>query len=109
LSVPALTDADFFLDGLDTSLFPGVSSSIQTHNGFGEAQARSASAVLAAVKKGFSTYSVSKVTVIGHSLGTQFSIITTTFEEISHMSYSQAAPLPSSAPRTSKRASPTRQ
>ncbi|KAF5316579.1 hypothetical protein D9619_006735 [Psilocybe cf. subviscida] len=73
--IPALTDADFFLDELDTNLFPGVSSTIKTHNGFGEAQRRSASAVLAAVNKGFSTYGVTKVTVVGHSLGGAIAII----------------------------------
>ncbi|KAF5316578.1 hypothetical protein D9619_006734 [Psilocybe cf. subviscida] len=73
--IPILTDLDFFLDELDGNLFPGVSPSIKTHNGFGEAQRRSASDVLAAVKQGFSTYSISKVTVVGHSLGGAIAII----------------------------------
>ncbi|KAF7977985.1 hypothetical protein HWV62_1821 [Athelia sp. TMB] len=36
--LPDLTDVDYFLTTLDTTLFPGVSSSIEVHNGFGHAQ-----------------------------------------------------------------------
>jgi hypothetical protein len=64
-----LVDANFFWDTLSPSLFPGISSSIQVHDGFTNAQANSASAVLAAVKKIMKDRSVTKVTVIGHSLG----------------------------------------
>ena len=39
-SIPLLTDADFFLTELDQSLFPGVSSSIEVHDGFKDAQAK---------------------------------------------------------------------
>jgi len=39
-SIPLLTDANFFLTGLDSGLFPGLSSSIEIHDGFGDAQAR---------------------------------------------------------------------
>ncbi|KAF9563618.1 lipase [Agrocybe pediades] len=75
--LPVVTDLDFVLDDFDSSLFPGVSSSIKTHNGFNEAHARSASAVLAAVKKGMSTYSTSQITIVGHSLGGALAIIST--------------------------------
>lgn len=67
--VPLLTNADFFQDDLDSSLFPGVPSNVKTHNGFGEAQARSAKDVLAAVKSGLSAFNADKVTLVGHSLG----------------------------------------
>ncbi|KAF8159299.1 lipase [Crassisporium funariophilum] len=73
--LPLLTNADFFLDELDSTLFPGVSSSIQTHNGFGEAHKRSAPSVLAAVKKGLTLYSTTQVTLVGHSLGGAIAII----------------------------------
>ncbi|KAG5640072.1 hypothetical protein DXG03_001307, partial [Asterophora parasitica] len=66
--LPLITDADFFLEPLRPSLFPGVSSSIKTHNGFGAAQARSATAVLNAVKSAQATYGAKKVTIVGHSL-----------------------------------------
>ena len=34
------TDADIFLESLDTTLFPGVSSSIKAHSGFANEQAK---------------------------------------------------------------------
>jgi len=46
-----LEDADFFLESLDPTLFPGVSSSVEAHNGFQKTHAASAPAVLAAVKQ----------------------------------------------------------
>ncbi|CAE6451903.1 unnamed protein product [Rhizoctonia solani] len=73
--VPILIDADFRLDQLDTKFFPGVSSSVKTHNGFQEAQKRGASAKLAAVKKAISERGTSLVTLTGHSLGGAISLI----------------------------------
>lgn len=67
--LPIITDADFILTPLNSALFPGIGSSIKTHNGFGDAHARSATAVLAAVRNAISKYSATKVTIIGHSLG----------------------------------------
>lgn len=34
VSMAVLTDADFILGGLDSSLFPGLSSDIKVHSGF---------------------------------------------------------------------------
>ncbi|QRV98576.1 Lipase (class 3) [Ceratobasidium sp. AG-Ba] len=73
--VPLLIDGDFSLDSLDSTLFPGVSSSVKTHNGFQEAQERSATAKLAAIKKAMSEKSTSLVTLTGHSLGGAISLI----------------------------------
>ncbi|CAE6499977.1 unnamed protein product [Rhizoctonia solani] len=82
--VPLLIDTDFRLDSLDTTLFPGVSSSVKTHNGsdstilalgFQEAQERGAQAKLAAVKKAISERGTSLVTLTGHSLGGAISLI----------------------------------
>ncbi|KAH6915706.1 lipase [Coprinopsis sp. MPI-PUGE-AT-0042] len=67
--LPLITDANFFLKSLSTSLFPGVSSGVKAHDGFADAHARSANAVLSAVRTTFSRYSTSRVTVVGHSLG----------------------------------------
>jgi hypothetical protein len=64
-----LVDANFFWDSLSPSLFPGISKSIQVHDGFTNAHASSAPAVLAAVKKVIKDHGVTKVTVVGHSLG----------------------------------------
>ncbi|KAF9466208.1 lipase class 3 family protein [Collybia nuda] len=77
--LPALTDADFFLSPLSTSLFPGVSSSVQVHNGFGDAQARSAAAVLAAVKTAMSANGATSVTIVGHSLGGAIALISSVY------------------------------
>ncbi|KAG1738950.1 Alpha/Beta hydrolase protein [Suillus lakei] len=52
--MPLITDADFFLTSLDSTLFPGVSSDIEVHNGFGDAQASTATDVLAAVESAMS-------------------------------------------------------
>ncbi|CAE6478997.1 hypothetical protein ACGC1H_003938 [Rhizoctonia solani] len=64
-----LTDANAFFGSLSTTLFPGVTSAVQVHSGFRDAHAKSASSVLAAVKKVMAERSSSKVTLIGHSLG----------------------------------------
>ncbi|CUA68352.1 Lipase [Rhizoctonia solani] len=73
--VPLLIDVDFRLDRLDTTLFPGIPSSVKTHNGFQEAQARSAKAKLVAVKEAIAKHSTSPVTLTGHSLGAAVSLI----------------------------------
>ncbi|EPQ56167.1 lipase [Gloeophyllum trabeum ATCC 11539] len=73
--IPDLTDADIILESLDPSLFPGVSSSIQVHQGFASTQARSAPSVLAAVNSALSKYAASSVTVTGHSLGAAIALL----------------------------------
>ncbi|RXW19936.1 hypothetical protein EST38_g5907 [Candolleomyces aberdarensis] len=75
--IPVLTDLDFNFEPLRPSLFPGVSSSIRTHDGFGDAHAASANAVLAAVRTGLSTHGTNQVTITGHSLGGAIAIIET--------------------------------
>jgi hypothetical protein len=40
-----LTDANFFLKPLDPSLFPGIPSDVEVHNGFADEQARYATLV----------------------------------------------------------------
>ncbi|KAF7309487.1 Lipase [Mycena indigotica] len=64
-----VTDAKFFLKSLNSTLFPGVSSSVEGHSGFVDEQALTASSVLAAVKTAISRFSAKKVTIVGHSLG----------------------------------------
>jgi len=70
-----LTDADFFLESLSTTLFPGLSSSIEAHNGFQSEQAQTAQPVLAAVTSTMSQYGTTKVTVVGHSLGAAIALL----------------------------------
>lgn len=76
---PLITDAKFILKPLDSKLFPGISSSVKTHDGFGDAQKRSATAVLAAVKTAMSKYAITKVTVVGHSLGGSIALVSTAY------------------------------
>lgn len=80
-----VTDADFFLTNLDSTLFPGISSDIKVHSGFASDQASydlhlvasthlnrhdsTATDVLAAVQKTMSEYGTTNVTMVGHSLG----------------------------------------
>lgn len=73
--LPLVTDADFFLTSLDSSLFPGISSDIEVHNGFMNAQASTATEVLAAVQTTMSKYGTTTVTVVGHSLGAAISLL----------------------------------
>ncbi|KAK0436915.1 alpha/beta-hydrolase [Armillaria borealis] len=67
--LPIITDLDFFLESLDSSLFPGIGSSIKVHSGFKEAQADAATTVLSSVRTAMSRFSTTSVTVVGHSLG----------------------------------------
>ncbi|KAJ3971599.1 lipase class 3 family protein [Lentinula raphanica] len=73
--LPILTDAEFILKALDSSLFPGVSSSVEAHDGFAKAQASTASAVLAAVQQAMAAHSTTAVITVGHSLGAAISLL----------------------------------
>ncbi|EGN97011.1 hypothetical protein SERLA73DRAFT_185287 [Serpula lacrymans var. lacrymans S7.3] len=72
---PLVTDGDFFLTNLNSTLFPGIDSSIEVHNGFAGAQADTATDVLAAVESTMSTYSTTSVTMVGHSLGAAITLL----------------------------------
>ncbi|KAF8971867.1 lipase class 3 family protein [Flammula alnicola] len=69
------TDIDAFLENLDSSLFPGVSSSIEAHSGFANEQAKTATTILAAVKTAISAHGATQVTVVGHSLGAAIALL----------------------------------
>ncbi|KAH8989453.1 lipase class 3 family protein [Lactarius akahatsu] len=70
-----LTDANFFLESLDPSLFPGVPSSVEAHNGFADEHAKTAPTILSAVQQTLSAHGASSVTVVGHSLGAALSLL----------------------------------
>ncbi|KAI0062860.1 alpha/beta-hydrolase [Artomyces pyxidatus] len=74
-----LTDADFFLGNLDSSLFPGVPSEVEIHSGFAASQARSAPAVLTAVQSALEAHDSKSVTVVGHSLGAALALLDSVF------------------------------
>lgn len=69
------TDVDFFLETLDSTLFPGISSSIEAHSGFANEQAKTATSILAAVQQAMSKYSATQVTMVGHSLGAAITLL----------------------------------
>ncbi|KAH7091710.1 alpha/beta-hydrolase [Auriculariales sp. MPI-PUGE-AT-0066] len=64
-----LVDIDFLPDSLDSQFFPGISSSVKTHGGFGDAQQRSANDVLAAVQTTLASHPDATVVTTGHSMG----------------------------------------
>jgi len=74
-----LTDVDFILDGLDPTLFPGVPSSVQVHQGFALEQAKTAPEILAAVQTLLEQHSSSSVVLIGHSLGAALALLDTVY------------------------------
>jgi len=74
-----LTDIDFFLVGLDPTLFPGVPSSVQVHQGFALEQAKTAPDILAAVQTLLEQHSSSSVVLVGHSLGAALALLDTVY------------------------------
>jgi len=73
--IPILTDADIAFDNLDSTLFPGVSSSVKVHDGFKEAHERAAKDVLAAVNTAVAKFGTKTITTVGHSLGGALSLL----------------------------------
>jgi len=69
-----LSDVDFFLTGLDQTLFPETTA-LEVHSGFAATQARSAPAVLAAIQKALSSHPTTNVAIVGHSLGAAIGLI----------------------------------
>ncbi|OCH96309.1 lipase [Obba rivulosa] len=76
---PLLTDGDIEMTTLSSSLFPGLSSDIEVHEGFADAQASTASDVLNAVQSTLSQHGASHVTAVGHSLGAAISLLDAVF------------------------------
>jgi hypothetical protein len=70
-----LIDGDLILGSLDSTLFPGLSSSIQVHQGFANEQAKTAQTILAAVLTLLEQHSASSVVVTGHSLGAALALL----------------------------------
>ncbi|KAJ3802954.1 alpha/beta-hydrolase, partial [Lentinula aff. detonsa] len=64
-----LTDVEVLLGSLDSSLFPGISSSVQVHDGFRDEHAKTATAILAEVKALMTSKNTKNVVAVGHSLG----------------------------------------
>ncbi|KAI6113356.1 Alpha/Beta hydrolase protein [Pisolithus croceorrhizus] len=73
--IPVITDIQFALVPLNSSLFPGISDDILVHSGFRDAQARTAKDVLDAVTQAMTEYGCTSVTMVGHSLGGAVALI----------------------------------
>ncbi|CAE6500015.1 unnamed protein product [Rhizoctonia solani] len=71
----SLTDADSYMTELDSTLFPGVPSGVQVHNGFEMSQAKSAKAKLDAVNALIADYGPSTVTLTGLGRGGAISFL----------------------------------
>lgn len=67
-SMSDLTDINILMGALDTTLFPGVSSSIQVHEGFRDEHALTASTILAEVKRLMSVKKTKNVTIVRSSI-----------------------------------------
>ncbi|KAI0675611.1 lipase [Trametes maxima] len=76
---PLLTDGDIIRKALDSTLFPGVSSSVTVHEGFADDQAKSANDVLAAVKQTINKFGSSNIVTTGHSLGAAIALLDALF------------------------------
>ncbi|KAF8688480.1 Lipase (class 3), partial [Rhizoctonia solani] len=75
-----LTNANFFQNNLNSTLFPGVSTEAKAHGGFVDAQATSADAKLAAVQSVMASSVAKSITLTGHSLGRVLYYITNELE-----------------------------
>ncbi|KAI5123183.1 hypothetical protein M0805_003950 [Coniferiporia weirii] len=74
-----LTDIDFPSENLDSTLFPGIDSSITVHSGFADEHAKVANLVLSAVQQTLSAHPGASVTMVGHSLGAALALLDTVF------------------------------
>ncbi|KAI0825738.1 lipase [Irpex lacteus] len=70
-----LTDGNIVRESLDSTLFPGLSSSIGVHEGFANEQAKTATQILSAVQTALSVNGANSVTTVGHSLGAALSLL----------------------------------
>jgi hypothetical protein len=62
-------DIKFTQRALNSTLFPNIPDSVKVHNGFADTQERTAEQVLGGVLLGLEQKNISRVLVVGHSLG----------------------------------------
>ncbi|KAF8484177.1 alpha/beta-hydrolase [Gautieria morchelliformis] len=74
-----INDLEFNLEPLDSTLFPGASSSIKTHDGFALTFARTADEILGNVTAALQSKGVNKVEIHGHSLGAAIAVMDAVF------------------------------
>ena len=66
-SLSDLTDIDIAMSSLDSTLFPGVPSSVEGHAGFIAEHAKTAATILAETKKLISSTGATQVILVSHS------------------------------------------
>jgi predicted lipase len=96
-----LVDADFVLQPMDSKIFPGLPSGIETHGGFQEAHARSASQILQAVQSELAARNTNNVLVVGHSLGGALALLDCVFLKLKLPSTIQLKGITFGMPRVS--------
>ncbi|KAI0057429.1 alpha/beta-hydrolase [Artomyces pyxidatus] len=64
-----INDVKFVLKPLNSTLFPQAGADVLVHDGFAEAQGRSADIIMSTVQAGLAQTGVNQVFVTGHSLG----------------------------------------
>lgn len=67
-SLSDLTDVDIVMENLDSTLFPGVDSSVHVHSGFANEHAKTAPVILNQAKSLISQYGATSVTLVCISL-----------------------------------------
>jgi len=70
-----LTDINILKTKLDSSMFPGISSNVEVHDGFAKEHKKTASQVLVAVNETIIKHGAKKVTIVGHSLGAALALL----------------------------------
>jgi len=74
-----LSDVNVVFTNLDSTLFPGIDSSIEVHDGFANVQASTAQDILSAVQQTLTQHNINSVTAVGHSLGAAVSLLDSVF------------------------------
>jgi hypothetical protein len=62
-----LTDIDTLTTTLDATLFPGVPDGVETHDGFTDEHAKTATQILTEVKRLMGSKGTNSVTLVGHA------------------------------------------
>ncbi|KAF8320774.1 alpha/beta-hydrolase [Clavulina sp. PMI_390] len=70
-----IDDISFVLEPLDSTLYPGLPSTLKAHSGFQATHDRAAPGVLAAVQKAMAATKSTHVVITGHSLGAAIALL----------------------------------
>ncbi|KAH7102120.1 Alpha/Beta hydrolase protein [Auriculariales sp. MPI-PUGE-AT-0066] len=102
--IPLFIDIAFTLEPLNSTKFPGLSSAVQIHSGFGDAQTKSSNDVLKAVKTTMARYPSANIVTTGHSLGAAIAQISAVHLKLNLSSRLKIKYIGFSAPRVGNKA-----